>query len=223
VILPRLRSCSSGSDPASPCIISVVEPIAAFILAGGKSSRMGQDKAFLELEGETLLARAMALATTAASEVRLVGDAQKLLPFGRVVEDVFPERGPLGGIHAALANSAADLNLVLAVDLPFVEPRFLAYLLSAASQSGAVVTVPHAAGGWQPLCAVYRREFGPAAERALRKRRNKIDALFSQVETRVIGEEELARMGFSAEMFRNLNTLEDVERAAGLRAGRGRT
>ena len=200
-----------------------VEPIAAFILAGGKSTRMGQDKAFLELEGETLLARAITLAASAASEIRLVGDPQKLLPFGRVVEDVFPDRGPLGGIHAALTNSTADLNLVLAVDLPFVEPRFLAYLLSVASQSGAIVSVPRASGGWQPLCAVYRREFGPVAERALRKRKNKIDALFSQVETRVISEEELERMGFSTEMFRNLNTAEDVERAAGLRPGRGGT
>jgi molybdenum cofactor guanylyltransferase len=199
-----------------------VEPIAAFILAGGKSSRMGQDKAFLELEGETLLARAMEFAATVASDVRLVGDPQKLLPFGRVVEDVFPGRGPLGGIHAALTSSTADLNLVLAVDLPFVETRFLAYLLSAASQSGAVVTVPQAAGGWQPLCAVYRREFEAIAERALRKRKNKIDALFAQVETRVIGVEELARMGFSTEMFRNLNTPEDIARATGLRAGRGR-
>jgi molybdenum cofactor guanylyltransferase len=199
-----------------------VEPIAAFILAGGKSSRMGQDKAFLELEGETLLARAMELAATVASDVRLVGDPQKLLPFGRVVEDVFPGRGPLGGIHAALTSSTADLNLVLAVDLPFVETRFLAYLLSAASQSGAVVTVPQAVGGWQPLCAVYRREFGAIAERALRKRKNKIDALFAQIETRVVGKDELARMGFSAEMFRNLNTPEDIARATGLRAGRGR-
>jgi molybdenum cofactor guanylyltransferase len=200
-----------------------VEPIAAFILAGGKSIRMGRDKAFLELEGETLLARAMRLAATLASEVRLVGDPQKLLPFGPVVQDIFPERGPLGGIHAALANSSAELNLMLAVDLPFVEPRFLAYLLSAASQSGAAVTVPRTPDGWQPLCAVYRRDFGTPAERALRRRKNKIDLLFARVETRVIGEEELGRMGFSAEMFRNLNTPEDFERVAGLRATRGRT
>jgi molybdopterin-guanine dinucleotide biosynthesis protein A len=200
-----------------------VEPIAAFILAGGQSSRMGRGKAFLELDGETLLARAMTLAAAVASEVRLVGDPEKLLPFGRVVEDVFPERGPLGGIHAALTNSNAELNLVLAVDLPFVQPRFLAYLISAASQSGAVVTVPRAAGGWQPLCAVYRREFGAVAEESLRKRRNKVDALFARVETRVIGEEELTRMGFSAEMFRNLNTPKDFEHASRLRAGHGRT
>ena len=86
---------------------------------------------------------------------------------------------------------------MLAVDLPFVESRFLAYLIASACQCAAVVTVPRSQDGWQPLCAVYRREFAASAERALHKGKNRIDALFSQVETRAIGEEELVRMGFS--------------------------
>ncbi len=167
---------------------------------------MGSDKAFLHLGCQTLLAHALALAATAAPDVRIVGDPQRFLPFGRVVQDVFPGRGPLGGIHAALRASETDLNLMLAVDLPFVESRFLAYLIASACQCAAVVTVPRSQDGWQPLCAVYRREFAASAERALHKGKNRIDALFSQVETRAIGEEELVRMGFSPRMFRNLNT-----------------
>jgi molybdenum cofactor guanylyltransferase len=167
---------------------------------------MGEDKAFLQLGCQTLLARALAAAATVAQEVRIVGDPQQFLPFGRVVQDVFLARGPLGGIHAALRQSESELNLVLAVDLPFVESRFLEYLLATACQCAAVVTVPRTAAGWQPLCAVYRREFAAPAERALQKGKNRLDALFSQVETRAIGDEELARMGFSSRMFRNLNT-----------------
>lgn len=167
---------------------------------------MGKDKAFLQLGGQTLLVRALALAATVAEEVRIVGDPQKFLPFGRAVADVFPGRGPLGGIHAALRESRAELNLMLAVDLPFVESGFLAYLIASATQCASMVTVPRAAGGWQPLCAVYRREFAALAEQSLRKGKNKIDTLFSQVEARAIGEEELIRMGFSTRMFRNLNT-----------------
>jgi len=192
-----------------------VDGVAAFILAGGKSTRMGADKAFLDLAGQTLLARALDLARAVTAEIRIVGDPQKFLTFGRVVEDVYAGRGPLAGIHAALLHASTELNLMLAVDLPFVETRFLEYLVSAASQSGAIVTVPHAAGGWQPLCAVYRREFAPVAERALRKGKNKIDSLFTQVETRVIREEELSRMGFAANMFRNLNTPREFEQAGG--------
>jgi len=197
-----------------------VDGVAAFILAGGKSTRMGADKAFLDLAGQTLLARALDLARAVTAEIRIVGDPQKFLTFGRVVEDVYAGRGPLAGIHAALLHASTELNLMLAVDLPFVETRFLEYLVSAASQSGAIVTVPHAAGGWQPLCAVYRREFAPVAERALRKGKNKIDSLFTQVETRVIREEELSRVGFAASMFRNLNTPREFEQAGGTRAER---
>ncbi len=190
-----------------------MEGVAAFVLAGGKSSRMGQDKAFLQLGEGTLLARALALAASVSGEVRIVGDMQRFLPFGRVVEDVFPGHGPLGGIHAALRQSTMELNLMLAVDVPFVESRFLAYLISSASQCAAVATVPRSADGWQPLCAVYRREFADVAERALRKGRNRIDALFAHMEIRAVGQDEWARMGFSAEMFRNLNTPGDLERA----------
>jgi len=195
-----------------------VDGVAAFILAGGKSSRMGEDKdkAFLRLGGETLLASALALARAVTADVHIVGDAQKFLPYGPVVEDIYPGKGPLGGIHAALKSSSTDLNLMLAVDMPFVESRFLDYLLSSAGESSALVTVPHTEGRWQPLCAVYRRDFAVVAVRALREGKNRIDALFAQVVTRVIAEEELSRLGFSPDMFRNLNTpaeLESAERA----------
>jgi molybdopterin-guanine dinucleotide biosynthesis protein A len=200
----------------------LVKGVAAFVLAGGKSTRMGTDKAFLKLGGQTLLERALQLAGRVAGEVHIVGDPQKFLPFGQVIEDVYPGRGPLGGLQAALARNPGELNLMLAVDLPFVEAGFLTYLMAAADESGAIVTVPRTAGGWEPLCAVYRREFEPVAERALQKGRNKIDALFTQVESRVIGEEELVRMGFSVNMFRNLNTQEEFERAATMDEGQGR-
>ena len=186
--------------------------VTAFILAGGKSTRMGRDKAFVELGGQTLLARALDVTRAVAEDWRIVGDTIKFAAFGPVVEDIFHDCGPLGGIHAALLSSRTELNLMIAVDLPFVTTRFLEYLIGQGSKTSAVVTVPHA-GGLQPLCAVYRRRFGEVAERALRERRNKIDALFSEVETQVLEEEELSRAGFSPEIFRNLNTPEQWEEA----------
>jgi molybdopterin-guanine dinucleotide biosynthesis protein A len=187
--------------------------VTAFILAGGKSSRMGSDKAFLRLENETLLARALRAADTAAREVRIVGEASKFASYGRVVEDVYRGRGPLGGIHAALSSSTTELNLMLAVDLPFVGSKFLEYLLLRAQESGAMVTVPRAGGGLQPLCAVYRRGFANVAEKSLTEGKGKIDLLFAGVGICVIEENELEGAGFSAEMFRNLNTPEEFERA----------
>jgi molybdopterin-guanine dinucleotide biosynthesis protein A len=186
--------------------------VTAFVLAGGQSTRMGADKAFIQLDGVTLLARALELLSR-ATEVRILGQRERFAKFGVVVEDEFPNHGPLGGIHAALRASATDLNLMLAVDMPYVDFRFLEYLVSEARQCTAVVTLPRAAGGWQPLCAVYRKPFAEKAERALRQGKNKIDPLFAQVELRIVEEAELKKQGFSPEMFRNLNTPEELNQA----------
>lgn len=187
--------------------------VTAFILAGGKSSRMGSDKAFLPLGGETLLAKALKVARAVSEEVRIVGDAGKFSAFGRVVEDVYRDQGPMGGIHAALSGSSTDLNLILAVDLPFVEANFLRYLLSRARESGAMVTLPRAVQHLQPLCAIYQPAFAVVAEESLRNGKNKIDSLFARVQTCVIEEAELMRSGFSPSIFRNLNTPDDLEKA----------
>ena len=196
--------------------------VAAFILAGGRSTRMGKDKdkAFLELAGRSLVRRAMDLAATVTTEIQIVGEPEKFLTIGPTVPDIFSGCGPLGGIHAALSQSNHDLNLVLAVDLPLVQPSFLAYLVAQASQTSALATVPRAAGGWQPLCAVYRRQFAELAERALKQKKNKIDALFFPADTREIGEAELQRTGFQARMFSNLNTPGDFEQAERELSGR---
>jgi molybdopterin-guanine dinucleotide biosynthesis protein A len=188
--------------------------ITAFILTGGKSTRMGTDKAFVVLEGRTLLARMLELARSVTSDVRIVGDSAKYAPFAPVVEDIFPGCGPLGGIHAALEASQADLNLVLAVDVPFASLALLLYLIQRARESpDAVVTAARAAGGWQPLCAIYRRAFVSGAEKALREGRYKIDALFGEAHTQVITEQELETAGFAPRVFRNLNTPEELAEA----------
>lgn len=170
---------------------------------------MGQDKAFLEFRGRTLLTNALESGRAVANEVRIVGDPAKFGGFGTVVEDVYRGRGPLGGIHAALKSTATDLNLMIGVDLPLLETRFLEYLIASAVQSGAIVTVPRAGKYHEPLCAVYRAEFLIPAEQALIAGHNKIDALFTSVEVRVVDDLELAHHGFSTAMFRNLNTPED--------------
>lgn len=187
--------------------------VTAFILAGGKSTRMGADKAFIALDGRTLLARVLEVARSVTSNVRIVGSPEKFAAFASVVEDVFPGCGPLGGIHAALRASQTELNLMLAVDVPFISFALLQFLIARASTSAAAATVPYIQQGWQPLCAIYRRDFADAAEKALRAGRYKIDILFDEVQTQAIIETELESAGFSTTMFRNLNTQDDLEEA----------
>lgn len=191
----------------------VANDVTAFVLAGGQSTRMGKDKAFLELGGETLLGRALRTASSVARVVVVVGDPRKFAAFSPAVEDKYPGRGPLGGIQAALLSTSTDLNVIMAVDLPFLEPRFLQSLIERSRESNAVVTVARVGMGFQPLCAVYRREFASVAGQSLQGGNNKIDALFTKVATRVVDEPELTRAGFSSRMFQNLNTPEDLAAA----------
>lgn len=189
------------------------DDVTAFILAGGKSARMGQDKALLSLAGQTLLSRALVEARLIAPKVFIVGDPAKFAGFGAVIADIYPGRGPLGGIHAALMSTNSELNLMMAVDTPFIPSQLFDFLIGEARSSDAVVTVPRIGGFMHPLCAVYRREFARVSEQALILGQNKIDSLFTEVKTRVVEEAELLQMGFQARMFRNLNTPEELKEA----------
>lgn len=185
--------------------------VSAFILAGGKSSRMRQDKALLPLRGRTLLEHAMELARAVTPHIRIVGPKAK---FGdAAIEDVYADRGPLGGIHAALTHTTTEFNLVLSVDTPFLSLDFVRFLVTEALRCGTTVTVPHVNDRFQPLCAVYQKSFLELAEGALQQGQNKIDPLFCHTTVRRIDEEELNRLAFDARMFDNLNTPEDYARA----------
>jgi molybdenum cofactor guanylyltransferase len=187
--------------------------LSAFVLAGGKSTRMGTDKAFVMLDGRTLLARMLDVARSLTPEVAIVGDPSKFSAFAPVIEDAFPGCGPLGGIHAALCASRSELNVILAVDIPFMSTALVNYILSRAKSSDACVTLPRAAGGLQPLCAVYRRSFADLAERALKAGKNKIDAVFDETRILVLSEQEIQHAGFALTNFQNLNTPRDLASA----------
>jgi molybdopterin-guanine dinucleotide biosynthesis protein A len=187
--------------------------VSGFVLAGGKSTRMGQDKARLQLNGRTLLEHALTSLRAVCRDVAILGSAELYSELAPVYEDLFPGCGPLGGIHAALSNSQTEYNLVIAVDTPFLLPEFLSYLAERAVAGRAVVTTPEINAYTQPLCTVYSRAFLPIAERALKSGNYKITPLFPRGQTLVIQEAELRQFAFSAEMFENLNTPEDMERA----------
>jgi molybdopterin-guanine dinucleotide biosynthesis protein A len=173
---------------------------------------MGVDKAFLDFEGRTMLDRAIAVLSQTCDAVAIVGDAAKFAGRGVVVPDLYPGCGPLAGIHAALLHSAADLNLVTAVDMPSVSPELLEFLFKTAAETGAIVVVPRTARGFQPLCAVYRRAFATPAQAALEAGKYKIDPLFAGATVRIVEEDELASAGFSESTFFNVNTPDDLRR-----------
>ena len=174
---------------------------------------MGADKALLDFGGHTLLERAIAVVRETTPNFAIVGDPEKFAAYGPVIADLYPGCGPLAGIHAALLHSSAEVNLVLAVDMPFATRELLSFLFATANETDASVVVPRTAKGFQPLCAVYRRAFAFAAEEALRAGNYKIDAVFPEVTVRAVEEEELARAGFSEQLFFNVNTPGDLRTA----------
>lgn len=174
---------------------------------------MGVDKAFLPFRGKPLVEHTLAILRSACPSVTMVGDPAKFSSYGTVVADIFAGCGPLAGIHTGLTHSSSDLNLFLAVDMPFVPAELLTFLFSVAEQTDAPVVVPRTARGLQPLCAVYRRSFVTVAEESLRAGKYKIDAGFAGLRVRVIEEAELVASGFSERVFFNVNTPADLQEA----------
>lgn len=139
------------------------------ILAGGRSSRMGRDKAGLLWEGQTFLQlQAAKLRSLGARELLLSG-AGLSLPGARTVPDLYPDRGPLGGLHASLREASCPRVLVLAVDLPLVPEGVLRDLLDLHSRSGAQVAALAGDGRLQPLAAVYDAALAGRVEALIRE------------------------------------------------------
>jgi molybdopterin-guanine dinucleotide biosynthesis protein A len=129
----------------------------AFVLAGGQSTRMGRDKALLEIDGRPLVQHLLDTLRCLGRAPRICGSRPDLARFADVIPDNFAQSGPLGGIEAALAASNEDLNLFVPVDLPRLPSEFLRWLMAREERSQAVATIPRYAGRHHPLCAVYSR------------------------------------------------------------------
>jgi len=187
--------------------------LTGFVLAGGASRRMGHDKAQIRWKEGTLLTHAIEQIKRVASEVFVVGAvAAENLPVP-VLPDGLQGLGPLAGIQAALRYSETDWNLVLAVDLPLVTSAMLAWLADLRIGTSRPAIVPLVQLRLQPLCAIYRRDLLPQIDEALAQRESSIHRLLERLSTRIIEEDQLIANGFSPEMFLNVNTPEDLERA----------
>lgn len=150
-----------------------------FVLAGGRSSRMGRDKALLPYHGTTLVQHVAQAVEKAAGSVALVGDPARYSALGYpVYRDKFPGCGPLGGIYTALAVSSTDWNLIVACDMPGVSVEVLEGLLERANGSDSdCVVAAGPTGEAEPLLAVYHRRCLPELEHAIREKRFKMREL----------------------------------------------
>jgi molybdenum cofactor guanylyltransferase len=188
------------------------------ILCGGESRRMGRSKAWLPFGDERLLARVVRLTGTVARPIVVVAAANQELPElcveVAVVRDPVAGRGPLQGLAAglgALPNSV-EIAYATATDAPFLEPRWIARLVELSD--GYDLVVPFAGGYHHPLAALYRRRAVlPAIESLLGEDCLRLSLLIDAVKTRVVDVSEMRAVDPELQTLRNLNSLEDYERA----------
>ena len=140
---------------------------AGFVLAGGRSSRMGSDKALALFGGVPLVQAALQTIDAIGIPAHIAGSRGDLSSFAAQIPDTFAETGPLGGIHAALSVSHAEWNLYLPVDLPLMPSSLLACLLQRAMLTGAPVTAPRLNGRIQPFPVVLHRSVLPSITQRL--------------------------------------------------------
>lgn len=188
--------------------------IAGFVLAGGESSRMGREKALLEIGGLPLILRTAQLVESVAGSATVVGDSAGIRGLGlRTVADDWPGAGPLGGIATALRASSAEWSLVVACDLPYLTKVWLEYLVSRASASDADAVIAMNQGGAEPLCAAYRGTAEPAIRSAVALGNRKVRSMLESLRGEVIEPAEWKRFDSDGYLFKNMNSPEDYEEA----------
>lgn len=148
------------------CRTSPAASVAGFVLAGGRSSRMGSDKALALFGGIPLIEIALAAFAEVEIPAEIAGSRSDLAEYGREIPDLFADSGPLGGIYAALTVSSAEWNVFLPVDLPLMPSSLLACLLQRAQLTRSPVTAATLNGRLEPLPVVLHRSvLAPVADR----------------------------------------------------------
>jgi molybdopterin-guanine dinucleotide biosynthesis protein A len=188
-----------------------IQPITAFILAGGRSQRMGTDKAFLSYRNEPLIRCPIRTCQSVTTNVRIIGDPARYACFGLpVIPDSGESLGPLSGIHTALQHSLTRFSSVIACDMPLMLPAFFRLMLLKLPGPDAVV-MRFNDGAVEPLCGIYSSTCLPVTERNLANGKLKITDLLSQVRVDYITEEELHAQGMSRKIFTNVNAPDDLK------------
>ena len=186
------------------------------VQAGGESRRMGQDKALLPFLGKPLILRVIERVAHLADELLVTTNHPGAYQFleCRLVPDLVPGRGALGGLYTALSAARHDLVAVVACDMPFVSAELLGAELDLLVEERCDAVIPQTVDGTEPFHAVYRRAGClPAIEAAITADRWRVNAWFSQANIRLLTPQEIAQYDPQQLAFWNINTPEELRRA----------
>jgi molybdopterin-guanine dinucleotide biosynthesis protein A len=186
------------------------------VLAGGKSVRMGKDKAVISFRGEMLIRRILEILANVAEEIFIVGPSNKKYHSNdiKIKPDLIPNRGPMGGLYTGLAEASHPAVGVVACDMPFVNAQLLAHQRDILFSENVDVVVPASARGLEPLHAVYRRETClPAVKEAVDQSKERLISWYPKVKVRVLTQDEIKPFDPDGLIFLNINTPEELSRA----------
>lgn len=193
--------------------------IDGFILAGGSSSRMGQDKALLDFAGVPLIVKTARLLEALVRKVTVVGSLERYVSLGlyAIGDQIYgrdeAKRGPLVGIASALAVAQTPWNLILACDLPYLSADWVDWLLARVQESKAQVVMPQSAHGVEPLAAVYRRACAGAIEVSLQRGVRKVSEALTDLQVELIPATEWRNCDPDGRVLTNMNTPQDYAEA----------
>ncbi len=178
------------------------------VLIGGKSERYGSDKVLSQFKGKPLIGHVVDTIQPLFDEIILIGHKRKDLENFRVVEDIRPGCGPLGGIYTGLMATDAEYCFVCAADMPNLNAGLISHMISQAY--GHDIVMPMWSKGREPLHAVYRRSIISAIAALLDRKILKIFSLIEQTDTLFVPEETIRKYGDPAVLFSNINTQRDL-------------
>ena len=193
------------------------------ILAGGKSLRLGNDKIIERIGNKSLLEQVISHTGSLCKEVVIVTAEDKIFPQLashprlKIVSDIFPGKGSLGGIYTGLVKSSSFYNLVVAADMPFLNQSLLQYMIEVSD--GFDFVLPRVNNLFEPLHAIYSKNCVAPIEFILNQGRKVIIELFDFVKVRYVEEEEVNRFDPQHLSFFNINTKEDLESARRIARG----
>jgi molybdopterin-guanine dinucleotide biosynthesis protein A len=183
------------------------------VLSGGENRRMGRDKAFLPIAGRPIIEHVLQALRDSVEHIIIVTNSPEAYSSYEaevmVIEDVYEKRGPLTGIYSGLLRSSDEYNVVVACDMPFLNPRLLAYLADLSKSYDVVL--PKIEDYVEPLHAVYRRGLLPIIEEHLNRENRRIQSILSGLRVRYVTEREIDRFDPQRRSFINLNTPEEYK------------
>ena len=197
--------------------------ISSIILAGGKSLRLGYDKVLERVGKTSLLEQVISRIDSFSKNIIVVTAKERTFaslanhPKVKVVSDIYPGQGSLGGIYTGLKKSGSFYNLVVAADMPFLNESLLRYIIEVSD--GYDFVLPKVDDLYEPLHAVYSRNCITPIENILQQGKKVIIELFNYVKVRYIGAEEIDRFDPQHLSYFNINTKEDLELARKIAGG----